>query len=82
LKTEFYGTLVTTREPSGRLRHFAQHEIQVQQEDHGQSWIAEFGGADDVGMFVRLQSWDPDLAHDHMSMLMNKRVKITVEVMD
>jgi uncharacterized LabA/DUF88 family protein len=82
MKTTFYGTLVASREPSGRLRHFAQHEIPVQQEDGGQSWIAEFGSAGDVGMVVRLQSWDPDLNHDHMKLLMNKRVKITVEIHD
>ena len=82
LKTEFNGTLVFSREPSGRLRHFAQHEIPVQEEDAGQSWIAEFGLASDTGMFVRLHSWDPECVHDQMQAFVNKRVRITVEVMD
>jgi hypothetical protein len=82
VRTTYHGTLVSSCEPSGGLRHDAPHEIHVQYEDAGQSWIAEFGDESEVGMFVRLQSWDPNLAHDHMRMLMNKRVRITVEVLD
>jgi len=82
MQLEYFGTLVTERKPSGRLRHFAQHEIPVQQEDAGQSWIAEFGGLDEAGMFVRVQSWDPDGSHDLMRCLVNKRVRVTVEVLD
>lgn len=82
MKTEFYGTLVFSRKPSGRLRHFAQYEVPVQQEDGGQAWIAEFGGPEDEGMFVRLQSWDSTGSHEHMRELLDKRIRITVEVLD
>lgn len=82
LKIEFWGTLVSSRTPSGRLRHFAQHEIPVQQEDAGASWIAEFAGSSEEGLFVRLQSWDPDQQHAEMREFMNKRMKITVEVIE
>jgi hypothetical protein len=31
---------------------------------------------------VRLQSWDPDGLHSEMALMMNKRVRVTVEILE
>ena len=82
MKMQFFGMLVPERDAAGRMRRVQEHEIPVQQQDGGQAWIAEFGMPDETGMFVRLQSWDPARDHGGMNLLMNKRVRITVEVVE
>jgi hypothetical protein len=82
MNMQFFGTLVPERDAAGRMRRVQEHEIPVQQQDGGQAWIAEFGMPDETGMFVRLQSWDPDRWHGAMACLVHKRVRITVEVVE
>ena len=81
-RTELYGTLVPERDPSGRLRRVAEHEVPVQAEDGGQALIAELAGKGETGLFVRLQSWDETKRHEDMSRLMGRRVRVTIEIID
>jgi hypothetical protein len=44
--------------------------------------IAEVGSYREQGMFVRLHSWDTTCEHAELTHLINKRIRITVEVLD
>lgn len=82
MKIEWVRTVVPARDAAGRLRCHAEHEAPVDTQDGGQAKIVEFTCNDDVGIFVRVQSWDPDRLHDHMALMMNKRVRVTVEILE
>jgi len=82
MKTEWTRTVVPERDAAGRLRPYAEHEAPVSVQDGGQAQIVEFAGSNEVGLFVRLQSWDPDRQHADMALMMNKRVRVTVEILE
>lgn len=84
MKIEYFGQLVKERDQAGRLRRVSEYEIPVKVEDGGQALIAEFyaGEDDESGMWVKVISWDETLDHALMKQFMNKRVKVTVEVLD
>lgn len=56
----------------------------VEREDGGAALIASFGGddAEEAGLFVRVQSWDPECRHKVFQKMRGKRVKVTVELME
>lgn len=37
---------------------------------------------DDNGMSIQLSSWDEDTAHTDLNLLMGKKIKITIEVIE
>jgi hypothetical protein len=82
MKIEWTRTVVPQRDEAGRLRHYREHEAPVDTQDGGQAQIVEFTCANDVGVFVRVQSWDPDKEHAHMALMMGKRVRVTVEILE
>jgi len=82
MKMEWTRTVVPERDEAGRLRHYQEHEAPVDVQDGGQAQIVEFAGSNEVGLFVRLQSWDPDREHADMALMMGKRVRVTVEVLE
>lgn len=51
-------------------------------EDGGQAIIITLNAQDDEpsGLFVRLQSWDPEKKHTALQPFLNKRLRVTVEV--
>lgn len=57
-------------------------------EDGGQALICNSfmintaNSDDNNGMFVTLQSWDDDTVHTDLNMLMGKKIRITLEVLD
>lgn len=57
-------------------------------EDGGQALIGESfrfetdNSDEDTTMFVTLQSWDGNVLHTDMNLLVGKRVKITVQVIE
>ncbi len=57
-------------------------------EDGGQAKICQSfpittGHSDeDNGMFIILQSWDEDTVHTDLNLLVGKKVKITIEVIE
>lgn len=56
-------------------------------EDGGRAIICEpfsieTGHSDENGMFITLQSWDEDTVHTDLNLIKNKKVKITIEVVD
>lgn len=56
------------------------------QEDGGHALILEVGTGDDIGMFVRVHSWDdrslPPTRHEQFSRLLGRKVRVTVEILD
>ena len=83
MKIEWTRTVVPERDAAGRLRRHAEHEAPVDVQDGGQAQIVEFFSHDmGEGLFVRLQSWDPDGLHSEMALMMNKRVRVTVEILE
>jgi hypothetical protein len=82
MKIEWTRTVVPQRDAAGRLRHYQEHEAPVDTQDGGQAQIVEFTGNNEVGVFVRVQSWDPDEVHSEMALMMNKRVRVTVEILE
>lgn len=57
-------------------------------EDYNQAMICEDiiidteHSNDENGMFIRIQSWDLSKKHIDLNNLLNKRVRITIEVLD
>lgn len=54
-------------------------------EDGGLALITEFSDPnelEDKEIFIRLHSWDPSKFHSEFKELFNKRVRITVEIVD
>ena len=82
MKIEWTRTVVPERDAAGRLRRHAEHEAPVDVQDGGQAQIVEFTGNNEVGVFVRVQSWDPDKEHANIKLMMGKRVRVTVEILD
>ena len=83
MKIEWTRTVVPERDAAGRLRRHAEHEAPMAVQDSGQAQIVEFFSHDmGEGLFVRLQSWDPDGLHGEMALMMNKRVRVTVEILE
>lgn len=82
MKTEWARTVVPGRDAAGRLRPYVEHEAPVSVQDGGKAQILEFAGSNEIGLFVRVQSWDPDREHADMALMMNKRVRVTVEVLE
>jgi uncharacterized membrane-anchored protein len=72
--------LVAHVTPPGTLPQQAQTSVEVQ--DGGAALIAEFASQDDAGMFVRIQSWDPSCKHVQFAQLVNRTVKITIEIVE
>jgi hypothetical protein len=54
----------------------------VEVQDGGQAQLVEFANTSETGLFVRLQSWDDQRQHAEISHLLNRRVRVTVEVLD
>jgi hypothetical protein len=54
----------------------------VEVQDGGQAQLVEFANTSETGLFVRLQSWDDQREHTEMALLLNKRVRVTVEVLE
>lgn len=50
-------------------------------EDGGAALVLTISDENDVGMFVRVQSWDPSGRHDEMRKLFGKRVRVRVEIL-
>lgn len=83
MKTEWTRTVVPGRDAAGRLRHYQEHEAPVDVQDGGQAQIVEFFSSNMVeGLFVRVHSWDPSREHPDMALMMGKRVRVTVEVLE
>jgi len=82
MKIEFYGEPKMDRDEAGRYRRLDEHEVPVSVEDGGWATIAQFGSADQQGVFVRVQSWDETKEHAPMRKLIGHRVKVTVEIVD
>jgi hypothetical protein len=82
MKIEYVTILREARQPSGAYRHISEYESPVHNEDHRQAMIAEVGSHKEQGMFVRLHSWDTTCEHAELIHLINKRIRITVEVLD
>lgn len=82
MKSTFYGTVVPDRLPSGQTRRLTEYEVPCSKEDGGQAMIVELGSETQGQIFVRLHSWDTTCAHPEMQMLMGKRIKVSVEVVD
>jgi len=83
MKIEWTRTVVPERDAAGRLRPYAEHEAPVDVQDGGQAQIVEFFSSNmGEGLFVRLQSWDPDREHADMALMMGKRVRVTVEILE
>lgn len=57
-------------------------------EDGGQAKICQsfpittLDSDEDNGMFITLQSWDEDTVHTDLNLLVGKKVKITIEVIE
>lgn len=61
--------------------------ITLKAEDSGMALLVdqgepEGGGDPDVGMWVRIGSYDADRNHTEIKSLVDKRVRVTVEVLD
>ena len=82
MKIEWTRTVVPERDAAGRLRRHAEHEAPMAVQDGGQAQIVEFTGNNEVGVFVRVQSWDPDKEHANIKLMMNKRIRVTVEILE
>jgi hypothetical protein len=82
MRTTFYGTPVMARDEAGRYRRLAEHEVPVSIEDGGQARIMEFDSPGEEGIFVRIQSWSESKEHGAMDLLMGRRVRVTIEVID
>jgi hypothetical protein len=82
MKIEYFTILREARQPSGAYRRITEYESPVHKEDHGQAMIAEVGSYREQGMFVRLHSWDTNCEHAELTHLINKRIRVTVEVLD
>lgn len=82
MKIEWTRTVVPQRDAAGRLRPYQEHEAPVDTQDGGQAQIVEFTCDKEVGVFVRVQSWDPDKEHPNIKLMMNKRVRVTVEILE
>jgi aromatic ring-cleaving dioxygenase len=82
MKIEWTRTVVPERDAAGRLRRHAEHEAPVDVQDGGQAQIVEFFGYNMEGLFVRVQSWDPDKEHANMALMMGKRVRVTVQILE
>ena len=83
MKMEWTRTVVPERDEAGRLRHYQEHEAPVDVQDGGQAQIVEFFSSNmGEGLFVRVHSWDPSREHPDMALIMGKRVRVTVEVLE
>ncbi len=82
MKFTWTRVVVPERDAAGKRRLIASHETCVEAEDGGQAQIAEFATTSETGLFVRVQSWDDQRKHAEMAQLLNKRVRVTVEVLD
>ena len=82
MRMEFYGTPAMERDEAGRHRRLAEHEVSVSIEDGGQARIMEFDSPGEEGIFVRIQSWSESKEHGAMDLLMGRRVRVTIEVID
>lgn len=65
----------------------AQFETQVDHpavdiEDGGRAKILSLDDNSEVGLFVRVQSWDETKEHKDFNQLLGKRVRVTVEILD
>lgn len=71
---------------AGKLPFIFEGDVRFDNEDSGQALIAQIGGGDGEvsppNMFVRIQSWDKNKEHKKALALINKRVRITIEVID
>ena len=55
----------------------------IEREDGGQAVIITLdSGSTRNGMFVRLQSWDETKEHAALQPFLDKRLRVTVEVLD
>ena len=83
MKIEWTRTVVPERDEAGRLRHYQEHEAPVDVQDGGQAQIVEFFSFNmGEGLFVRVNSWDPSREHADMALMMGKRVRVTVEILE
>jgi hypothetical protein len=82
MKWEWTQSVVAERDASGKRRRLEEHETAVEVQDGGQAQLVEFANTSETGLFVRLQSWDDQRQHAEISHLLNRRVRVTVEVLD
>lgn len=82
MKWEWTLSVVAERDASGKRRRLEEHETSVEVQDGGQAQLVEFANPIETGLFVRVQSWDDQREHAEMAQLLNKRVRVTVEVLD
>lgn len=82
MKIEYVTTLRPDRHANGDSRLLEENESPVSLADGGQAMIAEISAECHDGMFVRLQSWDTSKRHLELNSLINKRIRVTVEILD
>jgi hypothetical protein len=83
MKIEWTRTVVPERDEAGRLRHYQEHEAPVDVQDGGQAQIVEFFSSNmGEGLFVRVHSWDPNQLHPDIKLMLGKRVRVIVEILE
>lgn len=62
--------------------------VNCEEEDSGSALIAEIGrdpeleDSDNDGFFVRIQSWSDDGSHKTMNEFKDKKVRVTIEIIE
>ncbi len=61
---------------------FDEKNAMIDVEDGGCAMIAHIEDEADVGMFVRIQSWDESKEHKDFKSLIGKKIRVTIEVIE
>jgi hypothetical protein len=61
---------------------FDNKNAMIEREDGGCAMIGTISDNADVGMFVRIQSWDEGKEHKDFKSLLGKKIRVTIEVVE